>query len=426
MPVKARETMRLKMTDVSVEADGSFEGKLAVYNNKDLGGDIIQPGAFTKTLQENNGVFLMLWQHKTDCPIGVLTLTDGPDALYAHGQLCLDGVGPDGAKIDIPLAKQAYVLLKKKIIKGLSIGFDTIKDSVENGVRILKELALYEGSVCSFPMNLSAVISSVKNRSGEVKMSDFENELAESQLRCGGYQALCALREALSEILGDEDTLEDKLTDIGESIDGFKATILAWVSAYETFEDPDKDLGPPTMGYSYGYGGYMSADKNVSRETKAGRKISAATAGTLTEAKDYMEMAMGRHSDTKKSLKSAMAAESMDDATPHMEMAMGHHAAARKCMKDAGNTIDALLTEVVGDEEPGGAEYGSGLDDYSMTGGKSAKPTTTKTPGAAGTTAAAASTEPVLHSGSSDETEEDRKLASLFAELTAELEQAAV
>jgi len=134
--------------------DGSFTGSLAVYNNVDLGGDLIEPGAFTKTIKEHGDQVPLLWQHKVDVPIGMLTLIDGPEALSVKGQLLME----------VPEAKNAYLLMKANIVRGLSIGFDTMKDSIESGIRHLKEIRLWEGSVVTFPMNTQAMISSVKAR----------------------------------------------------------------------------------------------------------------------------------------------------------------------------------------------------------------------------------------------------------------------
>ena len=63
----------LRMTIKSVAPDGSFTGSLAVYNNVDLGGDLIEAGAFTKTIKEHGDHVPLLWQHKADVPIGMLT-----------------------------------------------------------------------------------------------------------------------------------------------------------------------------------------------------------------------------------------------------------------------------------------------------------------------------------------------------------------
>lgn len=69
--------------------------------------------------------------------------------------------------MDLDEAKRAYTLIKARVIKGLSIGFETIQDSVEDGVRLLKEIRLWEVSVVTFPMNLDAAIGSVKSLSAD-------------------------------------------------------------------------------------------------------------------------------------------------------------------------------------------------------------------------------------------------------------------
>jgi uncharacterized protein len=147
-----KRDFRLRLKALDAAKPGAFEGLLAVYNTVDLGGDVIVAGAFTKTIQDHGSQIPLLWQHRTDEPIGTLTLEDTPQALKVQGQLLLD----------LPTAQQAYTLLKNKIISGLSIGYDCISDSVENGVRVLKQLRLWEGSLVTFPMNQGAVVQSVK------------------------------------------------------------------------------------------------------------------------------------------------------------------------------------------------------------------------------------------------------------------------
>src|SRR6266702_5469230 len=102
---KAQPRFRVEIKEIS--ADGSFEGLLAVYNNVDLGKDVIEPGAFTKTIQEHGSEVPLLWQHDTNEPIGKLTLIYGRDALCVRGQL----------EMGLPTAQKAYLLLKARIIK---------------------------------------------------------------------------------------------------------------------------------------------------------------------------------------------------------------------------------------------------------------------------------------------------------------------
>lgn len=130
---------------------GTFTGDLSVYGVKDLGGDVVQQGAFSRTLA-NRDVIPMLWQHKSDVPIGTLTLQDSPSALRVTGKLLMK----------LPMAEDAYELIKAGVIRGLSIGFDTIQQDFKDGIRYLTELKLWEGSVVTFPMNEMATITSIK------------------------------------------------------------------------------------------------------------------------------------------------------------------------------------------------------------------------------------------------------------------------
>jgi len=132
---------------------GQFEGLAAVYNNVDQGGDRIVPGAFTKTLASRGAEVPLLWSHDSAEPIGLGSLTDSAEGLRIKGSLDLD----------TQAGRDAYSRVKKKIVKGLSIGYHAVKSDVEAGVRLLKEIRLQEVSLCCFPMNESALVSSVKS-----------------------------------------------------------------------------------------------------------------------------------------------------------------------------------------------------------------------------------------------------------------------
>jgi HK97 family phage prohead protease len=136
----------------SIDDAGTFVGMGAVYNNVDLGGDLIEPGAFTRTLSAGKK-FPVLWQHKTDEPIGFCQITDTRDGLQVNGTL----------ELSDPTARKAFTFMKAGVIKGLSIGYDTIQASYDGDVRHLTELKLWEISCVTFPMNESAVVTGVKS-----------------------------------------------------------------------------------------------------------------------------------------------------------------------------------------------------------------------------------------------------------------------
>src|SRR5690348_4841704 len=113
---------------------GTFEGMASVYGNQDACGDIVEPGAFARTLQQRGREVPILWAHDPANPVGLGTLTDTPTGLKIAGTLDLD----------VNAGREAFSRLKKRIVKGLSIGFRTAADKVVDGVRHLTELELFE------------------------------------------------------------------------------------------------------------------------------------------------------------------------------------------------------------------------------------------------------------------------------------------
>lgn len=144
-----------------VNADGTFTGVASVYDVEDLTGDVIERGAFRKTISENP-VIVILWQHDRTEPIGEGTVKEWQNKILIEGKLDIE---------DDPTALKAYRKLKSRRIKGLSIGFQTIKaaweEREEDGhtryVRRIQELKLHEVSVVTFPALPQAQVTRVKS-----------------------------------------------------------------------------------------------------------------------------------------------------------------------------------------------------------------------------------------------------------------------
>jgi len=147
------ENSTFKFALKSVTDAGVFEGLASVYNNIDLGGDIVAPGAFTRTLQAKGGEVPVLWAHDTRAPIGLGKLQDTSAGLAIRGQLVLS----------VSKAREAYDLLRAKVLRGLSIGYDVVRSDVKDGARRLLELKLFEVSIVALPMNELAMVQSVKS-----------------------------------------------------------------------------------------------------------------------------------------------------------------------------------------------------------------------------------------------------------------------
>ena len=146
------ENLNVKFEVKSLDEQGRFSGLASVYGNVDQGGDVVTAGAFSRTLAAKGNEIPILYQHNLKEPIGLGRLTDTASGLQIDGQLVLE----------VSRAKEAYALMKAKVLKGLSIGYDSVKSDVKDGIRYLRELKLHEVSVVTLPMNELAMVSAVK------------------------------------------------------------------------------------------------------------------------------------------------------------------------------------------------------------------------------------------------------------------------
>lgn len=146
--------MQFKIDEYN-EEEGIFSGYGAVFENIDSGGDIIEPGAFTKTLAEGWERVKILALHN-DCwlPIGrPVELREDANGLFLRAKIS-----------DTTMGRDVKVLLRDRVLNELSIGYDPIIfDYDENGIRHLREVKLWEVSVVPWAMNPEAVVTDYKS-----------------------------------------------------------------------------------------------------------------------------------------------------------------------------------------------------------------------------------------------------------------------
>lgn len=146
--------------------DGTGQGFLSVMGNDDSYGDVVEKGAFTKTLRERNSEnpVPFLWQHDSFEPIGIYTKLVEVDASFSDSPSANAVLYSEFAyALDVQRAREAYALAKMRACKGQSIGYTTIQGrDGSDGYRHLTELRLWEGSQVTFPANDLAVINGVK------------------------------------------------------------------------------------------------------------------------------------------------------------------------------------------------------------------------------------------------------------------------
>jgi uncharacterized protein len=144
--------------------------------------------------------FPLLWQHNPSDPIGSVKATDTSQGLMVEGQLLLSD----------PTAAKAYQFLKAGIIRGLSIGYETVKSAFVDDVRELSELKLWELSVVTFPMNESAMVTGIKAMSDDDRAKHMKS-IGEHCKAIGRHQR--GIREHMKAMLDGVDDDEDEFDD---------------------------------------------------------------------------------------------------------------------------------------------------------------------------------------------------------------------
>lgn len=164
--------------ELKLDGAGEIEGYGAVFGNRDQGGDIVEAGAFTKSLTSRKPK--MLWQHDPEKVIGVWTYAaEDQKGLLMKGRIVLE----------TEAGREAHALLKAGAIDGLSIGYRTKKTAMRNSARSIIEADLWEVSLVTFPMNERATVESVKSLTCQ---DDVERLLRKTGLPWGACKKLAA------------------------------------------------------------------------------------------------------------------------------------------------------------------------------------------------------------------------------------------
>ncbi|MGO5423059.1 phage major capsid protein [Bifidobacterium animalis] len=158
----------LKAIDsVSDTGKGTFDALVSVYGVRDSQGDVIQPGAFAKSIAkwaDGKNPIPVMYSHQWNDPtatIGSVTgMRETTKGLVISAQLDLDN--PKGA--------QAYKLLKQGLIREFSVGgeeSDLVREKTETGDYVTKvgNFDLWEVSLCLRGANRDTQLLSVKSDS---------------------------------------------------------------------------------------------------------------------------------------------------------------------------------------------------------------------------------------------------------------------
>jgi len=170
------DSLRLQIKDVDGRK-GIVTGYFSDFNSIDSDGDIIKPGAFTKSISQNGPSSAKprikhLLNHDSSKPLGVLeVLKEDSKGLYYESRLGSHALGVDFVK-----------MVDSGLITEHSIGFQTVKYNQlkpwnewkpGEAARELTELKLYEGSsLTAWGANMNTPLTGMKSADKVKKVND--------------------------------------------------------------------------------------------------------------------------------------------------------------------------------------------------------------------------------------------------------------
>lgn len=93
------------------------------------------------------------------------TVKEDDKGLYGEGEI----------NLSIEAGRNAYGLVKQKVLARKSIGYEAIDKEWKDGIRIIRKSKVYEGSIVDHPMNLNAIVTDVKGDNGTMSITDIKN-----------------------------------------------------------------------------------------------------------------------------------------------------------------------------------------------------------------------------------------------------------
>lgn len=134
------------------ESAGIVKGYGSIFGNVDSDGDIINKGAYTKTISENGSRVRYLYQHDMSKPLGKInSLYEDDKGLVFEAELPKTTLGMD-----------VIALMKGGVITENSVGIIPINKSMNGQYREINEVKLFEISAVTMAANSQAAILDVK------------------------------------------------------------------------------------------------------------------------------------------------------------------------------------------------------------------------------------------------------------------------
>jgi len=150
------------------EKSGMVKGYGSVFGNIDSDGDIINKGAYTKTISENGKRVKYLYQHDMDKPLGkMVDLYEDEKGLVFEASIPKTQLGTD-----------VIELMKAGVITENSVGILPITKEIIGDNRHINEVKLFEISAVTLAANDQAMILDVKGNIDRDKVLNRYDKIA--------------------------------------------------------------------------------------------------------------------------------------------------------------------------------------------------------------------------------------------------------
>jgi HK97 family phage prohead protease len=177
-------------------------------------------GCAKKTLQERRGKIKVMWNHE-ELVGRVLEANEDDHGLFVRCKLTME----------LQRAKEVRALMRDGAVNTMSFGFDSVKEHIENGVRVIDEIRLWEVSPVVFAANERTSI-------GAVRSTDFTETFDEEMTEVTGPLLMYSLQDTLAEI----QWMSPDVAAVDAAIADFHARYVAWFAQW--MKSDDQEEGP--------------------------------------------------------------------------------------------------------------------------------------------------------------------------------------
>ena len=184
---------------------GIVSGYFAIFGNKDLDGDIIEPGSFSKTIQERGPmgkklIKFLIDHDKTKVPGVITELYEDQKGLKYSMKAGTHFEGQDFIK-----------MVESDIINQHSLGFKTIKEQFDQQAKAnrIKEVMMFEGSAVKF-LGANPETTYIESKSFSDYLTTLEKFIRTSD---ASDECIQSIESLLIKLKPEDSTSKDKKAD---------------------------------------------------------------------------------------------------------------------------------------------------------------------------------------------------------------------